>query len=81
MKKLSPRVSSTAFCALVGIDGWAVLESNLQPNFQDDRDVRKWSKRAACKHKQVGSLIYQQPPSMNICKPSERSLLQGLRGQ
>jgi hypothetical protein len=32
-----------AFCIRVRIDISAVLESNLQPNFQDDRDVREWS--------------------------------------
>jgi len=51
MKKLSPKVSHTAFCTGVWIDGRAVLGSNLQPSFQDDRDVREWFKRAACKLK------------------------------
>ena len=55
MKKLSPRVSYTAFCTHVGIDGRAVLESNLQPSFQDDRDVREWLERVACKLKQGGA--------------------------
>lgn len=31
-----------------------MLESNLQPSFQDDRDVREWFKRAACKLKRGG---------------------------
>ena len=59
MKKHSPKVSRTAFCIRVGIDERAVLESNLQPHFQDDRDVREWFKRGASRLKRGGGLTYQ----------------------
>ena len=39
------------FCTRVWIDVPAVLESNVQPSFQDDRDVREWLYRAACRSK------------------------------
>ena len=38
-------------CTRVRIDVSAVLESNLQPNFHDDRDVCEWLYRAACRLK------------------------------
>ena len=38
-------------CTHVRIDVSAVLESNLQPGFQDDYDIREWSYRATCKFK------------------------------
>jgi len=59
MKKVSLKVSHTTFCTHAGVDGWPVLESNLQPSFQDDRDVREWFKHAACKLKRGGDLPYQ----------------------
>ena len=57
------------------------LESNLEPNFQDDRDVREWF-LAKCVSTSVADVSTgQQPLSMNICKPSERSRLRSLRGE
>ena len=40
-----------AFCTHVRVNVSAVLESNMQPSFQDDRDVREWLYRAACRSK------------------------------
>jgi hypothetical protein len=50
MKKLSPRVSPPpAFRTRARIDASAAIDSSLQPNFQDDRDVREWLYCAACR--------------------------------
>ena len=40
-----------ALCTRVRIDVSAMPESNLQPSFQDDRDVREWLYRVACRLK------------------------------
>ena len=70
-----------AFRTHARFDVSTVLESNLQPSFQDDRDVREWFHCATCRPERAGDLTYQQPPSMSICRLSGRSLLRGLRGQ
>jgi len=59
MKKASPKVSPTTLCARARIDGWAVLGSNLQPSFQDDRDVREWFKHAAYRLARGGGSTFQ----------------------
>ena len=41
-----PRGENTHFRTGARIDGSAALESNQQPSFQDDRDVREWFNRA-----------------------------------
>ena len=40
-----------ALCTCVQINVSAVLEPNLQSSFQDDRDVREWFYRTACRLK------------------------------